>query len=49
MGREVELSSLDLRYENYRMKHPALESADPRSLAVRIDLDLGAGLLRHPT
>ena len=26
MGREVELSSLDLRYEHYRMKHPALEA-----------------------
>lgn len=26
MGREVELSALDLRYESYRMKNPALEA-----------------------
>ncbi len=28
MGQEVELSALDLRYESYRMKNPALEGVD---------------------
>jgi len=35
MGREVELSSLDLRYEHYRMKHPALEARLLASIAQR--------------
>ena len=26
MAREVELSALDLRYESYRMRNPALEA-----------------------
>jgi hypothetical protein len=39
MGREVELGSLDLRYENYRMKHPALE----------VRAGLLADEPRHPT
>ena len=35
MGREVELSSLDLRYENYRMKNPALEARLLAAIAQR--------------
>lgn len=35
MGREVELSTLDLRYEGYRMKHPALEARLLASIAQR--------------
>jgi hypothetical protein len=35
MGREVELSSLDLRYEHYRMKYPALEARLLASIAQR--------------
>ncbi len=35
MGREVELSALDLRYESYRMKNPALESRLLSSIARR--------------
>jgi hypothetical protein len=35
MGREVELSSLDLRYEHYRMKHPALEARLLAAIAQR--------------
>jgi KorB domain len=35
MGREVELSTLDLRYESYRMKNPALEARLLASIAQR--------------
>ena len=35
MGREVELSTLDLRYESYRMKDPALEARLLASIAQR--------------
>ena len=35
MGREVELGSLDLRYENYRMKNPALEARLLAAIAQR--------------
>jgi hypothetical protein len=35
MGREVELSSLDLRYENYRMRNPALEARLLAAIAQR--------------
>ena len=35
MGREVELAALDLRYESYRMKNPALEARLLASIAER--------------
>jgi len=35
MGREVELSTLDLRYEGYRMRNPALEARLLASIAQR--------------
>jgi hypothetical protein len=35
MGREVELAALDLRYESYRMKNPAVEARLLASLAER--------------
>ena len=35
MGLEVELSALDLRYESYRMKNPALEARLLASIAQR--------------
>jgi predicted transcriptional regulator len=35
MGREVELSTLDLRYESYRMRNPALEARLLASIAQR--------------
>jgi predicted transcriptional regulator len=35
MGREVELATLDLRYENYRMKNPAVEARLLASIAER--------------
>src|SRR3990172_2895106 len=35
MGREVELSALDLRYESYRMKNPGLEARLLTSIAQR--------------
>ena len=35
MGQEVELSALDLRYESYRMKNPALEGRLLASIARR--------------
>src|SRR5213078_2037719 len=35
MGQEVELSALDLRYESYRMKNPALEGRMLASIAQR--------------
>ena len=35
MAREVELSTLDLRYENYRLKQPALEARLLASIAQR--------------
>ena len=35
MGHEVELSALDLRYESYRMKNPALEARLLASIAQR--------------
>lgn len=35
MGREVELATLDLRYESYRMKNPALEARLLASIAQR--------------
>ena len=35
MGRDVELGSLDLRYENYRMKNPVLEMRLLASIAQR--------------
>src|SRR5437773_7006528 len=35
MGQEVELSALDLRYQSYRMKNPALEARLLASIAVR--------------
>jgi hypothetical protein len=35
MGQDVELSALDLRYESYRMKNPALEARLLASIAVR--------------
>ena len=35
MGRELELSTLDLRYESYRMRNPALEARLLASIAQR--------------
>ncbi len=35
MGQDVELSSLDLRYEGYRMKNPGLEEKLLASMAQR--------------
>ena len=35
MGREIELAALDLRYESYRMKNPALEARLLASIAGR--------------
>ena len=35
MAREVELSTLDLRYESYRMRQPAVEARLLASIAQR--------------
>ena len=35
MGREVEPAALDLRYESYRMKNPAVEARLLASIAER--------------